>query len=163
MLYLWIFCRGILYIYIYTHKHIPCSTFLIEILNFSQLVKKFPVIYGTRRFITALISARHLFLSWAWSIQSMNSTFHFLKIHLYIIFSAKPGYPKWSLSLSFPHRKHVYNSPFPIRATCPTNFILLYFITRKILSDYTSWSSSFLVISTFLLTHTCYTQICIFI
>ena len=34
-----------------------------------QLVKKFPTFYGTRRFITAFRSARHLSLSWARSIQ----------------------------------------------------------------------------------------------
>ena len=35
-----------------------------------QLVKKFPAFHGTRRFITAFASARHLSLSWARSIQS---------------------------------------------------------------------------------------------
>ena len=35
-----------------------------------QLVKKFPVLYGTRKFITVFTSARHLSLSWANSIQS---------------------------------------------------------------------------------------------
>jgi len=36
-------------------------------------VKKFPPVYGTRRFITAFTSARHLSLSWAISIHSMLS------------------------------------------------------------------------------------------
>ena len=36
-----------------------------------QLVKKFPPFYGTRKFITAFTSARHLSLSWASSIQSI--------------------------------------------------------------------------------------------
>jgi len=40
-------------------------------LTGSQLVKKFPAFYGTRRFITAFTSARHLSLSWARSIQSV--------------------------------------------------------------------------------------------
>ena len=35
-----------------------------------QLVKKFPAFHGTPRFITALTSVRHLFLSWASPIQS---------------------------------------------------------------------------------------------
>jgi len=35
-----------------------------------QLVKKFPALYGTRKFITAVASARHLALSSASSIQS---------------------------------------------------------------------------------------------
>ena len=147
----------------------PCSTFLIEKLSFSQLVKKFPIIYGSRRFITTLISAKHLSLSWARSIQSMNSTFHSLKIHLNIIFSAKPGYPKWSLSLRFPHQNRVYNTPFPIRTTCPTHFILLYFITHKILSEhYTSLSSSFCsylvsLVNTYLLHPNLYIQINVYI
>jgi hypothetical protein len=37
-----------------------------------QLVKKFPAFYWTRRFINALTSARHLFLSWAIPIQSTH-------------------------------------------------------------------------------------------
>jgi len=36
-----------------------------------QLVKKFPAFHGTRRFITALTSARHLSLSWVSPIQSI--------------------------------------------------------------------------------------------
>jgi len=36
-----------------------------------QLVKKFPAFHGTRRFITALTSVRHLSLSWASPIQSL--------------------------------------------------------------------------------------------
>jgi hypothetical protein len=36
-----------------------------------QLVKKFPAFHGTRRFITALTSVRHLSISWASTIQSI--------------------------------------------------------------------------------------------
>ena len=48
-----------------------CSTVLLKKLTVPQLVKKFPAFSGTRRFITALTSARHLSLSWASSIQSI--------------------------------------------------------------------------------------------
>ena len=41
----------------------PCSRVLLEKLTFSQEVKKFPAFYGTRRLITALTSARHLYLT----------------------------------------------------------------------------------------------------
>jgi hypothetical protein len=41
----------------------PCSRVLVEKLTGFQLVKKFPAFYGTRRFITAFTSARHLSLS----------------------------------------------------------------------------------------------------
>jgi hypothetical protein len=41
----------------------PRSRVLVEKLTGSQLVKKFPAFYGTRRFITTFTSARHLSLS----------------------------------------------------------------------------------------------------
>ena len=41
----------------------PCSRVLLEKLIGSQLVKKFPEFYGSRRFIMAFTRARHLFLS----------------------------------------------------------------------------------------------------
>jgi hypothetical protein len=41
----------------------PWSRAFLETLTCLQLVKKFPAFYGTRRFITALTSARHLSLS----------------------------------------------------------------------------------------------------
>ena len=46
-----------------------CRVF--EKLTGLQLVKKFPVFHGTRRFITALTSFRHFCLSWASPIQSI--------------------------------------------------------------------------------------------
>jgi len=48
----------------------PWCRVLLEQLTGLQLVKKFPAFYGTRRFITALTSVRHLSLSWASPIQS---------------------------------------------------------------------------------------------
>jgi hypothetical protein len=43
---------------------------LLEKLTGLQLVKKFPALYGTRRFIAAFTSFRHPSLSWASPIQS---------------------------------------------------------------------------------------------
>jgi hypothetical protein len=40
----------------------PCSRVLFEKLTGPQLDKKFPTFYGNRRFITAFITACHLFL-----------------------------------------------------------------------------------------------------
>jgi len=50
-------------IIILTYLLTPWSRVLLEKLAGLQLVKKFPMFYGTRRFLTALTSARHLSLS----------------------------------------------------------------------------------------------------
>jgi len=46
-----------------TYLLIPWSRVLLENLTASQLVKKFPAFYGTRKFITAFTGPRHLSLS----------------------------------------------------------------------------------------------------
>jgi len=60
----------------------PCSTVLLDKLTSFKPVKKFPVFYGTRTFLTAVPSARHLTLSWANLSQSIPLTSHFLKFQI---------------------------------------------------------------------------------
>jgi len=92
--------------------HTPWSRVLLEKLNGSQLVNKFPTFYGTRRLITKFTSARHLpILREINPIHALAS--HFLKFHLNIILPYMPGSYKWSLSLRFPHQNPVYTSPLP--------------------------------------------------
>jgi hypothetical protein len=50
------------------------SRALLERLTGSQLAKKFPTFYRTRKFITAFTSASHVSLSSARSIQSVLPT-----------------------------------------------------------------------------------------
>ena len=50
----------------------PWSRVLLEKLTGSAASQEIPRIFGTRRFITVLTSARHLSLSWANSIQSLQ-------------------------------------------------------------------------------------------
>jgi hypothetical protein len=97
----------------------PRSRVLLEKLTGFQLVKKFPAIHGTRRFITAFTIARHLSLCWASSIQSIRYTYHFLKIQLRIILPSTPVSPKWSISLRFPHQIPVNASPLPHKSYMP--------------------------------------------
>ena len=54
-----------------TFTYLLHGAVLLEKLTGLQLVKKFPAFYGTRRFITALTSVRHLSLSWTSPIQSI--------------------------------------------------------------------------------------------
>jgi len=77
----WLFPSGLLtkpckapfltFAYLLTYLLIPCSRLFLEKLTGSQLVKKFPAFYETRRFIAAFTTARHLSLSWASSSQSI--------------------------------------------------------------------------------------------
>ena len=55
----------------YTCLLTPWCRVLLEKLNDLQLVKKFSAFHGTRRFITALTTVRHLSVSWASPIQSI--------------------------------------------------------------------------------------------
>jgi hypothetical protein len=86
----------------------PHSTVLLEKLTGLQLVKKLPAFYGTRRFVTAFTSARHLPLSWA---SSNQCTTYFIQIYLNIILPSTPGSPQWSLSLRFSHQNPLYTCP----------------------------------------------------
>ena len=104
----------------------------------SQLVKKFPAFYGTRRFLTAFTKAQHLSLSSEHSSPCLLS--HFLKIHLNIILPSIPV----SQVISFPQvppRKPCTHL-FSPHSMCPAHSILD-LITRIIFGEgYRSWSSS---------------------
>jgi len=57
--------------YLLTYLLTPWCRVLLEKLPGLQLVKKLPAFHGTRRFITALTSVRHLSQSWASPILSI--------------------------------------------------------------------------------------------
>ena len=119
-----------------------CRVFL-EKLTDLQLVKKFPAFHGTRRFITALTSVRHLSLSWASPIQYIHK--HPTSWRSILILSThwRLGLPSGLFPSGFPTNTLYTPSPPPIRATCPAHLILLDFITRTILGEgYKLFSSS---------------------
>ena len=80
--------------------------------NRLSAIQKSPAFYGTWWFITAYTRARHLFLPWARSHQSILPS-NFLKIHLHIILPSMPGSSKWFFSLRFPHPNPAYISALP--------------------------------------------------
>jgi len=102
--------------YLFTDLLTPWSTVLLEKLIGFHLVKIFPAFYGTRRFITAFTSVRHLSLSWCSSIQSIPT--HHTSIRSILILSpylrlglaywgrkidwgcSKIGYCRWYLGLT---------------------------------------------------------------
>jgi hypothetical protein len=117
-----------------TYTLTPSSTVLLEKLTSSQLVKKFPAFYGTRRFITAFTSSRHLSLSWVSPIQSIPPhptswrSILTLSSHLYL------GLHSGLFPSGFP-TKTLYTPLSSIRATCPSHLFVLHFITRTILGE----------------------------
>ena len=133
------FMLACLLAYLLTHSRTqsltPCSRALVDKLSGFQLVKKFPPIYGTRGFITAVTRAHtNLSLSSATSILSIPPTSHVLNIHLNIIIPSTSGSYKWPLSLRLYHK--IPHKPLLslIRTTCPAHLILD-LITRTILGD----------------------------
>jgi hypothetical protein len=59
-----------LFTYLFTYLLTPWGRVHLEKLTGFATSQEIPRIYGTRKFITVLASARHLSLSWARSIQS---------------------------------------------------------------------------------------------
>ena len=120
----------------------PWCRVLLEKLTDLQLVKKFSVFHGNRRFITALTSLRHPSLSWTSPIQSIYPHPTFWRSILILSTHLRLGLPSGLFPFGFP-TKTLY-TPFysPIRATCPAHLFLLDSINRTILGEeYRSFNS----------------------
>jgi len=119
------------------------SSVLLEKPTSFQLVKKFPVFYRNRRFITAVTRPRHLFLSWARSIQSLHPHPSSCRSILILHFHLRLGLPSGLFPSGFPNKTLYMSVLSPMCATCPAHLVLLDFITRTILGEeYRSLSSS---------------------
>ena len=98
---------------------------LLEKLTGLQLVKKFPAFHGTRRFITALTSVRHLSLSGASPIQSLYPYPTSWRSILILSTHLRLGLPSGLFPSGFPTKTLYTPRPSTIRATCPAHLILL--------------------------------------
>ena len=113
----------------------PCSRELLEKLIGSQLVKKFPAFYGTRRFITAFTNARHLCLSSAQLHPSIHphptssrSTL-ILPSHLHL------GLPSGLFPSGSPPKHYIRLSSDPYALHAPPISFFSIFITRTIMRE----------------------------
>ena len=120
---------------ILTYSLTPWCRVPLEQLTGLQPVKKFPAFHGTRRFITALTSVRHLSLSWASPMQSIYPHPTSWRSILILSTHLRLGLTSGLFPSGFP-TKNLYTAlSSPIRATCPAHLILLNFITRTILGE----------------------------
>ena len=101
-------CRGINKLIIkqeFVHYLLtPWCRVVLEKLTGLQLVKKFPAFHGTRRFITALTSVHHLFLSWASPIQSIYPHPTSWRSSLILSTHLRLGLPSGLLPSGFPSK-----------------------------------------------------------
>ena len=132
----------------------PWCSVLLEKLTGLQLVKKFPF-YGTRRFITALTSVRHLSLPWASPIQSTYPhptswrSILILSTHLRLDLPSglfPSSFPTKTLyaPLSSPHTRHMPSPSHSSRFHHPHNIMWAVQIIKLFIMKFSS-SSFYLV------------------
>ena len=107
-----------------TYSLTPWCRVLLEKLTGLQLVKKFPAFHGTRRFITALTSVRHLSLSCSIPIQSIYPHPTSWRSILILSTHLRLGLPSGLFPLPFSNRSvFELNSCQKIRETHKTNCV----------------------------------------
>ena len=100
-----------------TYLLAPWCRVLLEKLTGLQLVKKFPAFHGTRRFITALTSVRHLSLPWVSPIQSIYPHPTSWRSILILSTHLRLGLPSGLLHSGFPTKTLYTSLSSPTHAT----------------------------------------------
>ena len=98
---------------VYTYLLTPRCRVLLEKITGLQLVKKFSAFHGTRRFITAFTSVRHLSLSCASPIQSTYPHPTSWRSVLILSTHLRLGLPSGLFPSGFPTKTLYTPSPHP--------------------------------------------------
>ena len=113
------------------------------VANWFATSHKFPTFHGTRRFITALTTVRHLSLSRTSPIQSTYPCLTAWRSILILSTHLRLGLPSGLFHSGFSTETLYSSLSSPIRWTCPSHLSLLDFSTRTIFGEvYKSFSSS---------------------
>ena len=99
--------------YLLTYLLTPWSRAPLEKLTGSAASQEIARIFGTRRFLTVLTSARHLSLSWANSIQSPQPPPTSWRSSLILFSHLCMGLPMVSFPQVFPPEPYAHLSPPP--------------------------------------------------
>ena len=111
--------------------------------NWFAASQEIPPFHGTRRFINAFTSVRHLSLSWASPIHSIYPHPTSWRSILILFTHLPQDLPSGLFLSGFPTKTLYTPLSSPIRATCATHLILLHRIIRTTLGEhYNSFSSS---------------------
>ena len=128
------------------------SRIVLEKPTSFQLIKKLTKCYGTRMFIAAFTSARHLSLSWASSIQYIYQNPTSWRSILILSSNLCLGLTRGLVPSGFPTKPPYTPLHSHLRTTCPAHPVLLDFITRGVRST-DHWAPHYIIFSTPLLPH----------
>ena len=121
--------------YLLIYSLTPRRRVLLEKLAVSHLLKNFPTFYSTRMFIFTFTNARHMPLSWVISIQYMPLHLTFWISILITLSHLRLGLPSGNFPSVFRIETQYMTLQVNVHASCPSKFILLGFINRKILGE----------------------------
>ena len=117
----------------------PWSRVLLKKLTGSAASLEIPRIFGTRRFLTVLTSARHLSLSWACSIQSPQPPPTSWRSILILSSHLRLGLPNGLFPSGFPTRTLCTPLPSPIHATLFMSDVNKVWLTADINNGCFTW------------------------